>query len=127
MPSLRYQVAKLIADALNALTRGVIQGASSIEFHLDEFHAKMETKAHDLAVKADAYAIKVAEDAHDKLIAVHHATMQEAHEMYAKACADAQAIIAKAKAERAMLVELAADGCDEVRTALRKARDWHDA
>lgn len=123
----RYTIAKLIADALNALTRGIIQGASSIEYHIAEFHCKLEAKAHRAAITADGYAIKVAEDVHDKLIATHHATMQEAHEMYAEACAEATRIIAKAKAERAMLVELAADGCDEVRTALRKARDWHDA
>lgn len=123
----RYKLAKLIADALNALTRGIVQGAASIEFHLAEFNAKLENKAALLAIDADAKAIQIAEDVHDKLIATHHATMKEAHEMYTTACAEAQLLVAKAMAERAMRVALAADGCDEVRTALRKARDWHDA
>jgi cell division septum initiation protein DivIVA len=127
MPSPRYQVAKLVADALNALARGVVQAASSIEYHIAEFHAKMETKAHLFAQYADQRAIEIAEDAHDKLIATHHSTMKEANAMYEAAQREAHRILAKAKADRKALVDTAADGCDEVRQALRKARDWHDA
>lgn len=123
----RYKLAKLIADALNALTRGVIQGAASIEFHIAEFNAKLEQKTQRLAINADAKAVQIAEDVHDKLIAGHHAAMQEANSMYEAAQREAANIIRRAKADREMLVSLAADGCDEVRTALRKARDWHDA
>lgn len=127
MPSPRYQVAKLVADALNALARGVVQAASSIEFHIAEFHAKMETKAHLFAQYADQRAIEIAEDAHDKLIAGHHSAMQGANVMYDAAQREAAIIVRKAKAEREMMVNLAAEGCDEVRQALRKARDWHVA
>jgi cell division septum initiation protein DivIVA len=123
----RYKLAKLIADALNALTRGIIQGAASIEFHLAEFNAKLESKTLRLAEAADAKAVQVAEDVHDKLIAVHHTTMKEASVMYEAAQREAYLIIQRAKLDRERMVNAAADGCDEVRQALRKARNWHDA
>lgn len=123
----RYAIAKLIADALNALNRGVIQAAASIEFHLAEFHVKLEQSARRAAIFADTKAVQIAEDVHDKAIAIHHATMQEAHKLLAAAEKEAAKIIAKAKSERAMMIELADEGCDEVRQALREARDWHDS
>lgn len=123
----RYQLAKLIADALNALTRGIVQGAASIEFHIAEFHSYVEHRAQHFAILADQKAVAVAEDVHDKKIRAHHLAMQEANAIYEAAVRAANVAVRAAKTEREMMVNLAADGCDEVRQALRMARDWHDA